>query len=172
MEEQTKRGNLISVMKPPTGRPHKIKSSEELWELFVSYCKYIDDNPWQDKSASNSIDDKGTSKGNSMRQEVRIKQRAYTLYGFCAFAGIHSKWGDFKRTNIHRKGFEECMMAIENVVCAQQVDGALIHQFDGSIVARLNGLADMQINEVKAEVFKLPKLSEEDLEELKRINGI
>lgn len=181
MSENSQRtGTIVHVMSNPCGRPRKIPSAEALWDFFVEYCEWIDNNPWQVKSASNSLneaptrqgEDSKVSKRNGLRQDVRVIQRAYTLYGFCAFAGIHSKWADFKRTNINRKGFEPVICAIENAVCAQQLDGALIHQFDGGIVARLNGLADAQVAEIKGDVFKLPTLTDEDLKELKRINGV
>lgn len=167
--------NLVEVMRSPIGRPHKIATPEELWNKFIDYCKYVDENPWQIKSASNSLNDGGKDKKNSLRQDVAVRQRAYTLYGFCAFAGIFSKWGDFKRTNIDREGFSDVMFAIENAICAQQVDGAMINQFDGSLVARLNGIADKQINEITGkdgERFEFPKLTAEDIEQIKNINGI
>lgn len=167
--------SLIDVVKAPVGRPHKIATPEELWEKFVAYCKHIDENPWQIKSASNSLNDGGKDKKNYMRQEVNVRQRAYSLYGFCAFAGIFSKWGDFKRTNIDREGFRDVLLAIENVVCAQQVDGAMINQFDTGLVSRLNGFADKQINEITGkdgEKFEFPKLTLQDIEEVKKINGL
>lgn len=165
--------SIVEVMRSPVGRPHKIAKANELWEKFLEYCKYIDENPWQIKSASNSINDDGKDKKNAMRQEVNVRQRAYTLYGFCAFAGIFSKWGDFKRTNIDREGFSNVIFAIENAICAQQVDGAMINQFDGSLVARLNGFADKHINELQgAAKFEFPKLTEEDIEQIKQINGL
>lgn len=167
--------NLVEIMKSPVGRHHKIVDAEELWSKFKDYCKYVDDNPWQIKSASNSLNDGGKDKKNSIRQDVNVRQRAYTLYGFCAYAGIFSKWADFKRTNIDREGFKDVIFAIENVVCAQQVDGAMINQFDSNLVARLNGLADKQVNEITGkdgERFEFPILTIEDIEQIKRINGI
>lgn len=165
---------LIDVMRGP-GRPHRFAKPTQLWEEFVKYCNWVDENPWQSKSATNSINENSSSKNNALRQDVRVLNRAYTLYGFCAFAGICSKWADFKRNNITRRGFSDVIMAIENVVCAQQLDGALIHQFDGQIVARLNGIADTQVNQIvgkDGEEFKFPKLTSEDIDELKKINGL
>lgn len=160
----------------PVGRPYKIKSAHELWEKFVAYCDDVEQNPWQQKTGSNSIAGGGNGKPrNSMRQEVRVLSRAYTLQGFCAFCGIVQKWADFKRGNLKRQGFEPVINQIENVVCAHQLDGALLHQYDSSIVARLNGLADKHIQEVTGkdgEDFKFPKLSLDDIKELQKINGL
>lgn len=170
---------LINVMRKP-GKPHKFAKPAQLWELFVGYCNWVDENPWQVKTASNSINefngkqDKANKK-NELRQQVRVMNRAYTLHGFCAYAGIFSRWNDFKRNNITRRGFSDVILAIENVVCAQQLDGAMIRQFDSSLVARLNGIADTQVNQIvgkDGEEFKFPRLSEDDINELKRINGL
>lgn len=172
---QQKAKSFVHRIPNPVGRPFKIKSADELWNKFVAYCDDVENNPWQVKTGSNSIAGENGKQSNSMRQEVRVMQRAYTLYGFCAFCGIVQKWADFKRGNLKRKGFVDVITQIENVVAAQQLDGALIHQFDSNIVARLNGLADKHIQEVTGkdgENFTFPKLSLKDLDELKKINGL
>lgn len=160
----------------PCGRPFRIKTSDELWEKFTAYCDDVENNPWQIKTGSNSINgSNGTTPSNSMRQEVRVLPRAYTLQGFCAFCGIASCWSDFKRTNMSRRGFREVIGQIENVVMSQQLDGALLHQFNGNIVARLNGLVDRHAQEITGKdgsEFKFPKLSIDDIEELKTLNGL
>lgn len=167
---------LVHMMPNPVGRPPRFKNSGELWQKFVEYCDWVDDNPWQLKSGSSSIDDRGREeKSNFLRQEVKPVQRAYTLYGFCAFAGIHYKWADFYKNYRDKQGFKQVLDQIENVVCAQQVDGAMIHQFDSSLVARLNGFADKQQMELTGrdgEEFKWPKLSLEDIDVLKKINDL
>ena len=74
-----------------------------------------------------------------------------------------------------RRGFKEVIGQIENVVMSQQLDGALLHQFNGNIVARLNGLVDRHAQEITGKdgsEFKFPKLSIDDIEELKTLNGL
>lgn len=167
---------LVHLMPSPVGRPPRFKNANELWDRFVEYCDWVDSNPWQLKTASNALDSRGEKeKGNYLRQNVEVKQRAYTLYGFCAFAGIHYKWGVFRKNYIEKQGFAQVIDQIENVVCAQQLDGAMIHQFDSSLVARLNGLADKQLMELTGkdgQDFKWPKLSDNDIEYLKKVNGL
>lgn len=164
-------GSFVRRIPSPIGRPRTIESPEVLWNKFVDYVDEIDSNPWQVRDASNSMSD-GSSKANNMRQNVQVRQRAYTLHGFCAFCGIFSKWADWKRNNIDRDGFKEVIFAIENVICAQQLDGALINQFDSSLVARLNNIADSYSAEVTGDVFQFPKLSKDDINELKALNGL
>ncbi len=167
---------LVHLMPNPGGRPPRFKNPNELWEKFVEYCDWIDNNPWQIKSGSSAIDDRGKEeKSNFLRQEVRPMQRAYTLYGFCAFAGIHYKWADFYKNYKDKQGFKQVLDQIENVVCAQQLDGAMINQFNGSLVARLNGLADKQQMELTGsdgKEFKFPRLTLEDIDILKKINDL
>lgn len=155
---------------PVGGRPTKLKSATEFWDKCCQYFKWIDDNPWQVKNANQSNVAYHEDMRNAMSQYVQLKQRAYTLYGLCAFIGINSKWADFKKSYSNKAGFPEVFARVEAIVAAQQIDGAMIHQFDPSLVARLNGIADK--TEVDVKEYKLPKLDKEDLEELKRINGI
>jgi hypothetical protein len=166
---------IWQVAHNPCGRPRKFKSPDALWKRFLEYCKWVDDNPWQNKAASNGIIDDGDGKRNSINQNVKVMQRPYTLYGFCAFAGV-PKWADFKSSYIDKDGFSEVISSIENVILTQQIDGAMLRQYDSNLVARLNGIADKQINEVTgkdgSDFFKLPKLTKEDLEELAKLNGI
>ena len=172
----TKPTGLVHRVPNPVGKPPRFKKPEELWEKFVEYCDWVDGNPWQIKSGSSAIDDRGKDvKGNYLRQEVRPVQRPYTLYGFCAFAGIHYKWAHFRQNYYQKSQFAPVIEQIENVVLSQQVDGAMIHQFDGGLVARLNGFADKQQMEITGkdgEEFKFPKLTIEDIETLKKQNGL
>lgn len=168
--------SFIDNVPNPVGRPPRFKSANELWEKFVEYCHNVDENPWQLKSGSSAIDDRGEeAKSNYLRQEVKPVQRAYTLYGFCAFAGIHYKWADFYKNYKDKQNFKQVLDQIENVVMAQQVDGAMINQFNGSLVARLNGLADKSVQEIvgkDGEEFKFPKLTMEDIDLLMKANQL
>ena len=179
MASDNKLTGLVHIMPSPVGRPSRFKTPKELWDKFVEYCDWVDGNPWQEKTASNVLDQTGTGEDqkqkNALRQNVVVTQRAYTLYGFCAFAGIHYKWGDFRKNYIDKQGFQQVIDQIENIICAQQVDGAMINKFNGSLVARLNGFADKQWMELTGrggEDFKWPKLSEADLKYLKDVNGL
>ncbi len=174
---EKKTQTFVHKIPNPVGRPSKVKNAEELWDKFVAYCDDVDENPWQQKTGSNSVaaGQKGGAQSNAMRQEVRVLPRPYTLQGFCAYCGIVQRWVDFKRHNIERRNFKEVITQIENVVMAQQLDGALLHQFNANIVARLNGLADKIVQEVTGKDgsdFKFPKLSLADIEELKKINEV
>lgn len=170
------RSTFVEKLRRP-GKPAKFPKADDLWDKFLEYCEWIDNNPWQIRTASNSLNESEREKGkksNGMRQDVRVLQRPFTLQGFATFAGI-SRWNDFKKNNQHKKYFNEVISAIENVVLTQQLDGALLRQFDGALVARLNNIADRQVTEITGkdgEEFKFPKLTISDIEQLKSLNGL
>lgn len=161
---------------PLGGRPLKFNNPMILWKKFLSYCQWVDDNPWEEKNASNSIHGKNGADSNSMKQEVRVLQRAYTLYGFSVYSGIY-QWSVFKQTYMLKEGFPPVIHAIEESIKAQQIDGATLNKFNSNLVARLNGIADMTKTEVTgkdgSDLFekKIPKLSDEDLKKIAEINA-
>lgn len=175
---------LWKVSKPINkgGRPVLFEKPEDLYQKALDYFAWVDAHPWQDKAASNGMTEAtnktGESQGktNSMTQHVKALRKPYTLYGFCAFANISSKWADFRRNYAEREGFLEVLTWIENIVTSEQVEGAMIHRYDGSLVARLNGIADTTKTEITGKdgesLFALPKLSLDDIEELKKLNGL
>ena len=79
---QPKVKSFVHRIPNPVGRPYKIKSSQELWDKFVAYCDDVENDPWQQKTGSNSIAGGSGKSTNSMRQEVRVFRRAYTLSDF------------------------------------------------------------------------------------------
>lgn len=161
---------------PLGGRPLKFKSPDKLWKKFLAYCQWVDDNPWEEKNASNSIHGSKGESSNSMQQYVRVYQRAYTLYGFSVYAGIYN-WTGFKKTYMEKDGFPTIIHAIEESIKAQQVDGAVLNRFNSNLVARLNGIADTTKTEVTgkdgSDLFekKIPKLSDDDLRKISEINA-
>lgn len=180
--------NIWEKVPNPCGRPRLYKSPKKLWDKALEYFRWVDNNPWQLKSATNSLtsdsgkkkksEEADENKKNAVRQDVRVLSRAYTLYGFCAFAGIY-KWGDFKRNYTIDKeknaGFLEVINAIELVITSQQIDGAMLHQFDSNLVARLNNISDTTKTELTGKdgepiAMTLPKLTNEDIDKIRKLN--
>lgn len=160
------------------GRPAMFKKPIELYEKAIDYFNWVDEHPWQDKAASNGrseniISGKNAGQTNHVNQHVKVNRLPYTLYGFCAFAGISSKWADFKRAYQEKEGFSEVIQWIEYVVTSEQVNGAMIHRYDSNLVARLNSIADTIKQEITGKDgsdFVLPKLTEEDFEKARKLN--
>lgn len=158
--------------KPVGGRPRKFETWQELYDGAIAYFKYVDEHPWQVKGATQTLHDNDGSKTTGVAQNVRALTRPYTIYGLLAFLGCTYKWGDLRRNYQDREGFFEVFEWIENIVRSQQLDGAMIRQFDGNIVARLQGLAETQVNKVSVSPEGVPSLTEEDIEKLRDINGL
>lgn len=129
------------------GRPRFFRSANDMYEKFIDYCKYVDDNPWVKSAVNKSQGNRNNQTSTQTNQSAVPLQRAYTLYGFLAFCGMGSKWADIKRTYNDDK-FSEVISWIEHVVTSTQVEGALLHQFDSNLVARLNCIADHNKNEI------------------------
>ncbi|MFQ8804135.1 MAG: hypothetical protein ACLR8Y_02130 [Alistipes indistinctus] len=73
---------------------------------------------------------------------------------------------------LHRqRWFLEVIRAIENTVIAQQLDGAMLNKFNANLVARLNGIAETQNINAEVELTTIPKLTDEDLKKIAKING-
>lgn len=161
---------LWRVSARPVGRPRKWETPQALLDDAIRYFEYIDGNPWQVKSANQVLRDNGEEKNTGVSQNVRVLQRAYSKEGFCAFVGC-AKFADMKRNYREYPEFLEVFEWIENQITAQQLDGAILRQFDGNIVSRLNGLADLQVNRVSVD-DNVPKLDDDDIETLKRLNGL
>lgn len=158
--------------RPLGGRPRKFKSAEELLDGALAYFKFVDEHPWQVKGATQTLHDNDGSKTTGVAQNVRALTRPYTLYGLLAYLGCTYKWADLRKNYQDREGFFEVFEWIENVIRSQQLDGAMIRQFDGNIVARLQGLAETQVNKVSVTPDGVPPLTEEDIDKIREINGL
>lgn len=174
------RGKKFYELLPnPCGRPALYTDPADLWNDFIKYAQWIDENPWEEKIATNALntEDNGSEKKNGkrnyVRQGIKVIPRAYTLYGFTSFSGIY-QWSSFKQKYRDKDGFSTVIDAIENSIRAQQVDGALVKQFDSNLVARLNGIADTTKQEITGkdgEPLQFPKLSDEDLKKIAALNA-
>lgn len=138
--------SFIDNIPSPFGRPPKYKTGALLWQRFLEYVKWADENPIE---VYNRVSGKGDAKEQKSKEVKHGKvQRPYTLYGFIAFAGI-ANWSDYKQSqNAQRGDFPMVIRAIENSIKAQQIDGAMVGLFNSNLTARLNGIADTA--EIKA----------------------
>lgn len=157
------------------GRPYSFATPEEFYNKCIEYFKYVDDNPWVDRCASNGMSTNGVSQSNSTQQTAKPLQRPYTKQGFMAFCALGSHYRDFRRINIDREGFRPVIEWFEAVIQDQQVSGAMIGKFNSNLVSRLNEIADHVVNEVTGkdgQPFRLPTLTAKDIEDLKAMNGL
>lgn len=131
------------------GRPPKFKTPLELAEIADKYFAWCETNPIE-TSKRKLVGAKQTGKGSEAKSDETVftTRRAYTLDGFCLFANI-SDWNAMKKTKKYQtREFLGVIHAIEATIRDQQVSGALAGVFNANIVARLNGLADVQRQEI------------------------
>ena len=134
------------------GRPRKFKSPEDLVDAANAYFKWAEDNPI---ARTTTIDKDG--------EHISYVKRPFSFETFCAHAGIFS-WRDFKKTYDKVDDFHSVILAIEDIIRGQQIDGATAGAYNANIVARLNGLSDSVKQEVEAKVSS--RLSREEVSKI------
>lgn len=132
------------------GRPPLYPDPEDLAKVADEYFAWCDNNPIE-TSTRKLVGAEQSAKSGSKAKSDETKftaRRAYTLDGFCLFARI-GDWATFKKAEAHSDP-EYCgvIHAIEQTIRDQQVSGALAGVFNANIVARLNGLAEVQKQEI------------------------
>lgn len=147
------------------GRPPKFKTPEELEAKAEEYFRWCDANPVE-KGSRKLVGAKQNSKGSEAKSdEVKFTaKRPYTLDGLAIFCGI-SNWRAFRASHTDDE-FLTVIYAIEARVRDQQITGAMVGMFNGSIVARLNGLAE----QVEASINTEQQQNAEDA--LKTLMGV
>lgn len=156
MEQPEQKKQKDPIWKHARTKQMQFKTADELWDAAKEYFEWCDNNP---VDAPISVvrykkEKHGGSKEMKKQDQQENISRPYTLYGFCAFAGIR-RWYAFKEKYVGVEGmddFEDVIMAIENVVASQQIDGAMTGVFKENLASRLNGLADRNVQEVNGEV--------------------
>lgn len=124
----------------PLGRPPKYDTPERLWNKFVEYCKWCDDNPIELPA---KVIFKGTKSTIEERNEGKTTARTpYLLSGFMVWAKI-ANWTDFKKSKTNQSGdFPRVIRAIEDTIQTQQVSGAMVGLYNSNLTARLNGIKE------------------------------
>lgn len=132
------------------GRPPLYPDPEDLAKVADEYFTWCDNNPIE-TSTRKLVGAEQSAKSGSKAKSDETKftaRRAYTLDGFCLFARI-SDWSSFKSAEAHSDTeYLAVIHAIEQTIRDQQVSGALAGVFNANIVARLNGLAEVQKQEI------------------------
>ena len=146
----------------PFGRPRKFKTAQELWDAFIAYVEWSANNPMT-ISDSRLQRNKYNSKSelpNLKQQYKQTVERPLSLGSFRLHAGIHRQWGDFRKDYMKRSNaFCEVIYAIEEQVREQQIANAAGGNYKENLVSRLNGLAEVTKQEVKADVQARTSLS-------------
>jgi hypothetical protein len=113
------------------GRSHKIKTPLELWENFIEYAEFLENNPLIE------ID----FRGKDAKKVELPKMRPFTKQGFSIACG-YSSWEHIENMKGRSKGFQEIVTRIESIIYAQKFEGAAAGFLNPNIIARDLGLME------------------------------
>lgn len=128
---------LVGVnAKNPKGRPRQIKYPEDFLKLFEEYKIYCLENPRFTYTAS-------------LGKVVKVPHpKPLTIEGFETFA--HTKGVSvcnyLENRNDAYSDFYDVVTRIKREIRGDQIEGAVVGQFNSSIVARINGLTEKTEN--------------------------
>ena len=168
METNKHAGGRPRSMVSMVGKPPKYRHPKDLAKVADDYFNWVDSTPIE-TSTRKLVGAKQNTKGSEAKSDETkfTAKRAYTLDGFCLFAGI-TNWTKFKQAECRQSDeYVRVIHAIEMAIRDQQIQGSLAGIFNSNIVARLNGI-DENINlKSQAINFTIDEKGREAADELK-----
>lgn len=152
-------GNKYWQLRTTHGRDKKY-SPETLWETFVSYADWVNDNPLIEAvlvPRGMKVENNGKEK--LVYKTGMPKMRPLTITGFQLFADISdTTWENYSK----EKDFLAVTSRIKNTCWAQKFEGAAAGLLHPNIIARDLGLVDKSSTEVKVEQPLFPDVPADD----------
>lgn len=119
-------------MAHPGGRPRRIKSPEEMEDLFIEYKTWASQNPWIKKDFVKS----GEYAGQIIDLPI---ERALTEWGFAVYIGLaRSHLIEYGK----RPEFRDTYSRIKDEMTEQRVSGGLACVYNANLVARIDGITE------------------------------
>lgn len=146
----------------PFGRPAKFKTPQELWDAFIAYCTWAENNPLTiGKERRQKSKGQGEKAASERFQRNEEAPRPLSLVAFRMHAGIKRDWDTFKKEYAARKTADFCgvLQAIEESVRQQQVENAMVGIYKENIVSRINNISDTIKQEVSGEIATRKSMS-------------
>lgn len=131
------KGNEFWKLRLKHGRSTKISSPEQLWDNFIEYAQWVEENPLIE------IDYRGKDATivKLPRMRPMLKSTFAVMCGYCS-------WDNLTHTLKEVKGFSEVFTRIESCIYSQKLEGAASGFLNPNIIARDLGLTDKQENKV------------------------
>jgi hypothetical protein len=139
------KGNAFWQQRSKHGRDTIFESPSLMLEAACEYFKWCDENPIM--SAENKIVSNGGNNGSSVELHEEPLRRVYSLQGLCRFLNANTAYfRQFKLSQTYKsvEDFSTVVATLEDIIFAQQYEGATVGQFNASIIARTLGLVDKQ----------------------------
>jgi hypothetical protein len=135
------------------GKPRKVKSPEQMWEVACQYFKECDSTPWV------KVDYRGK---NLKRVEIPTC-RPYTIKGLYAFfraKGMTGRLEDYRKNRNGRfEEYSDVVQRINDIIKSQKLEGALVGAFNASLVSYELGIGPRVEKSgktiIKKQVFKI-----------------
>ena len=122
-------------------RPFKFNNPDQVWKLYQNYLKHIANTPMY----RNELIKSGERAGEQIPVRVDVPPN---IWGFCLFADIDRKtyYKYLKAgedSNIDKQ-LIHIFTRVDNDIKQKQITGAAVNLYNANIVARLNGLKEVQ----------------------------
>ncbi len=118
------------------GRPKDIETPEKMWDLFLSYVKFVQENPWL----------KVDYVGQKAEKVVIPLAKPITLEGFECWLFDQGVCHDIGHYAANRDGryieFVPIIKLIRQSCFRQNFDGAAVGAFNANLIARKLGIKD------------------------------
>lgn len=151
------KGNRFWELRLKHGRNYAIETPEELWENFIEYAVWIQENPLIE------IDFKGKD---AIKVEIP-KMRPFTKDGFALACGL-CEWDVINSWKERSKDFFQVITRIEKSIYNQKLEGAAAGFLNPNIIARDLGLkerTETEMNLPKSEIKIITEGEEPEIRE-------
>ena len=122
-------------------RPFKFKHPDEVWKLYENYLNHIANTPMY----RNELIKSGERAGEQIPVRVDVPPN---IWGFCLFADINRqtyyKYLNGKDEDNIDKKLTYIFTRVDDDIKQKQITGAAVNLYNANIVARLNGLKEVQ----------------------------
>lgn len=122
-------------------RPFKFKDPEQVWKIYQDYLNHIANTPMY----RNELIKSGERAGEQIPVRVDVPPN---IWGFCLFAEINRQTyytyvNGGEDSNIDKE-LIDIFTRVDDDIKQKQITGAAVNLYNANIVARLNGLKEVQ----------------------------
>lgn len=130
-----KRKRLKLIASPQPGRPRKIDSPDQLWDLYEQYKIWAAKNPWY----RNELIKSGSMTGEVVQIPL---SRPLTVWGFATFLGMSRNGLLVYGNYVSHKEYFGTYQRIRSDMSQHTVEGGLLEGYNPNLVARIEGIRD------------------------------
>lgn len=121
-------------------RPFKFKDPDQVWKIYQDYLNHIANTPMY----RNELIKSGERAGEQIPVRIDVPPN---IWGFCLFANIDRvTYYDYVNGNSENLNKEliNIFTRVDDDIKQKQITGAAVNLYNANIVARLNGLKEVQ----------------------------